>query len=247
MNFSQFFQTATTITEGHGFSLFGPLHLLWLLGALALFVILFRAYRRWSATQRRRCMLIIAALLLLDELVKHVCSAATGRWEVQFLPLHLCSVNVFLCSLYAWKPSDRLAELLYCQCLPGAAAALLFPSWTSLPLLNFMHLHSFTIHILLVLAPLLILAGGFRPNWRRLPRCVAMIVLFCVPVYFLNKLLGTNFIFLNEPGTGNPLTLFATFWGNPGYLLGVPIILALLWPAMYLPWQLAGRKAQKGA
>lgn len=60
--------------------------------------------------------------------------------------------------------------------LPAAAcAALLFPTWTPLPPLNFMVIHSFTVHFLLALYPLaLTLCGDMDPQPRAFPRCFAL-------------------------------------------------------------------------
>ena len=44
---------------------------------------------------------------------------------------------------------------LYTLCLPGAAAALLFPEWSAYPQWNFMNLNSFLVHGLLILFPIL--------------------------------------------------------------------------------------------
>lgn len=236
MDFSNFLQTSSTIEKGQGFSPWSPLHLAWLVFALCLFYVGGRRFRQLSQIKQRRYLRILAMLLLLDEAFKHICALLGGNWEPAFLPLHLCSINIFLCALYAWKPNKLTGELLYCECLPGAIAALLFPTWTKLPFLNFMHLHSFTVHILLALFPVLLLCGGMRPNFRRLPKCAGVLLLYCIPIFFLNKILDTNFVFLNGAGKGNPLSLLESLLGNPGYLLGIPILLAVLWTLLYIPW-----------
>ena len=61
----------------------------------------------------------------------------------------------------------------------------------------------------------------------------------------LNQLLGTNFMFLNGAGEGNPLTLFEQWLGDPGYLAAYPFLIALVWAVLYLPWALARRRAKE--
>lgn len=61
-------------------------------------------------------------------------------------------------------------------------------------------------------------------------------------IFVLNKKLGTNFMFLNNGGSGNPLAWAESILGNPGYLLALPVLIALVWAVMYLPLETARRK-----
>ena len=90
--------------------------------------------------------------------------------SLDYLPLHLCSINIFLIALHAWRRPKLLDAFLYFVCLPAACAALLFPTWAPLPPLNFMVIHSFTVHFLLALYPLaLTLRGDMDPAAARVP------------------------------------------------------------------------------
>ena len=62
-----------------------------------------------------------------------------------------------------------------------------------------------SIHALLVLYPVLLVAGGYRPSVRRVPMVLAFLFGSALPIYFLNKPLQTNFYFLNNP-YGNVIT-----------------------------------------
>ena len=114
----------------------------------------------------------------------------------------------------------------------AACAALLFPTWTPLPPLNFMVIHSFTVHFLLALYPLaLTLCGDMDPQPRAFPRCFALLAAMAVPIWFFNRAFGTNFMFLMRAGEGNPLKLFERFGSH---LLGYPVLLAVVFAVMYL-------------
>ena len=66
-------------------------------------------------------------------------------------------------------------------------------------------------------------------------------------VYALNKILGTNFMFLNNGGTGNPLAWAESVLGNPGYLLALPVLIGLVWLILYMPLLVARKRtAQNG-
>lgn len=118
--------------------------------------------------------------------------------------------------------------------IPGAALALLFPNWTSLPVWNFFHIHSFVIHILLVLYPLLlVVTGQVSAQLMAALKSVALLVAMAIPVYFLNLLCSTNFMFLMEPDSGNPLEMFEKMLGS--HLWGFPILLPVVILVMHIP------------
>ena len=148
-------------------SYFGPLHLAWLAGAALFAAACVFLYRKSVPARRRHIRWLFAALLLADEAFKVACLLAGGNYRASYLPLHLCSINIFLIALHALCPSRLLDNFLYAICIPAALAALLFPTWVSLPAANFMHLHSFTVHILLASYPIMLTAGGdIRPQAR---------------------------------------------------------------------------------
>ena len=116
-------------------------------------------------------------------------------------------------------------------------AALLFPGWTKLPLANLMHIHSFTIHILLAAYPVMLLSGGdIRPQPRFIPHCLGVLSIFALIALGVNVCLGTNYMYLMYAPKNNPLYFFQQHFGNhlTGYALILPLVLAL----MYLPFLL---------
>ena len=181
-----------------------------------------------------------ALMRLADEALKYAVTIPTGQWIWEFLPLHLCSISVFIAFFHAVSGSVYLAEYLYAVSLPTALMALVFPDWMNLPLINIMCFHSFSIHILIALYPAMLLSGGFRPSFRRLIRLVPFIVLYGVAIYFVNNALGTNFFFMNGPAEGNPLTILERYIGG-WYRIAFPIIAAIVWTIMYLPFSRPAR------
>ena len=229
-----FLSTAETIPEGMGFSLFSPLHLTWLFLFLAAAVLCSLLYRRLTPAGRKGMRLAFAALLVADELFKVAGLLIGGTFLYGYLPLHLCSINIFLIAVHALRPCRLLDNFLYTVCIPAAVAALLFPTWTSLPLWNFMHLHSSTVHILLAVYPIMLTAGGdIRPRPRDFPRGLACLALLAVPIYAVNRLLDTNFMFLMFAPEGNPLRWFGQTFGC--HLIGYPFLIAAVVALMFLP------------
>ena len=248
---SEFWYTKGTMSDLNPdyirFEHFSPLHLAVTAGFIAIIIIAMLVYRKLGESERQKFLNIMAVLLLLDELWKHAGTLATGQWEWEFIPLHLCSINIFVCVWHTFKRDDISAEALYALCAPGALIALIMPTWTNLPFWNFMSLHSNSVHVLLAMYPMLLLAGGFKPSVKRLPKVALMLVCECVPIFFINKLLDTNFFFLNGTENNPLLELLASIFGEQLYILGLPILLAFVWAAMYLPWYLIEKKKEKAS
>lgn len=229
-----FMDTTGTVPDGVGFSHFGMLHLIWFAAFLVITVANCIWYRKMGDLGRSRWKKTVAVLLLVDELFKVVMLVAGGRYTPDYLPLHLCSINIFLITFHAWKPNKTIGGYLYMVGIPGAMAALLFPTWTSLPLGNFMHIHSFTVHILLALYPIVLaVAGELQPRAKNIPKYLLLLVCMAVPIYLINLLLNTNFMFLMYAEPGNPLYLFEGLWGS--HLYGFPVIISGVLLVMFVP------------
>ncbi len=242
---SHFLDTTETIAEGYGFSLFDSLHLMWLAIGLVAVIVCSIVYKRLKPEGRGRFRKGIAWILIGDELFKMAILFIGGNYAVSYLPLHLCSINIFAIAVHAYKPSKMLDNFLYTVCIPGALAAMLFPTWTSLPITSGMHIHSFTVHILLMLYPVVLaINGDIKPELKSMPKSLGLLVILAIPIYIINLLLNTNFMFLMSADPGNPLYLFEQMWGN--HLLGFPVIIAGVLLVMYGPLELI-RKLKKKA
>jgi uncharacterized membrane protein YwaF len=89
---------------------------------------------------------------------------------------------------------------------------------------------------------LLITSGELKLKLSDMPKSLALLIAFAIPVYGLNLWWGTNFMFLMSPDTGNPLELFEKLLGS--HLWGFPILLPVVMGIMYLPIFIAD-KVQK--
>ena len=231
-----FLETTETVESGLGFSHFDGTHLTWLAVFLVTVVLNCLLYRRLNEKGKERWKKTVALLIVADEIFKMVMLTVGGRYELNYLPLHLCSINIFVITFHAWKPSRIVSGFLYTVCIPGAIAALLFPTWTSLPVLNFMHLHSFTVHILLAMYPLVLgLCGELKPQAREIPKYLAVLAGLALVALGANLLMDTNFMFLMYAEEGNPLYIFEQLWGS--HLLGFPVLITAVLIVMYVPME----------
>lgn len=244
MNF--LLETEETIAPGLGFSPFGPCHLLWLAAFVVFTVLCTIVYRRLDVAGRRKMRLVLAAAVVADELLKMAVLLIGGNYMARYLPLHLCSVNIFLIVWHALRPNRTLDNFLYTVCMPGAIFPLLTPTWHALPPTSLMHIHSFTVHILLASYPIILLVGrDIRPDPRYLPKCLGLLGGLALVAYGANLLFDTNFMFLMEAPAGTPLMWFEEVCGN--HLAGFPVIIAVLLLVMYSPALIRSLKTRSTA
>lgn len=229
-----FFDTVETIKPNVGFSLFGKIHLMWLLAFVVLAIALPLIYRKLSPRARNIMRITVAVLIVLDEVFKWVCLILGNRYRHTYLPLHLCSINIILIALHIFKRYKVVDNFLYIFCIPAAIMALLTPSWTTLPPNSFMHLHSFTVHILLALYPLMLTVGGdIKPSVKMAPKCLVLLLCMAVAVFGVNLLCDTNFMFLMRTDGVSFLVLFENLLGNHQWAF--PVLLPVIMLIMYLP------------
>lgn len=245
-----FFETTGSMKEkglnDAGFSHYDATHIFWLAVFIIAAIVCCVLYRKCGEVGRKRWRYVLASLIVADEIFKIVTLLAVGRYTVNYLPLQLCSINIILIAIHAVKPSKTLDNFLYAVCIPAAILALLFPTWTRLPLANFMHIHSFTVHILLALYPMILTVGGdIRPSAKMIPRVLTLLLCLAVPVYVFNLVFDTNYMFLMYAEKGNPLYIFEQAVGN--HLIGIPVILVPLFAVAFAPWEIYRRRKAKKA
>ena len=234
--FRYFFTLPGGLPPGVGVEHFSPLHMLWL-GLVLLFCIgMVLVFRGLDSSGQQSMLQACAGVLLAAEFLRIFWPAVVGQFDPRYmLPLHLCSIMVFIETAAVLTGRPLLMELSYCLGMPGAFFALLTPESTELPLLNLWYLLFILSHTLLFLIPVLMLFAGFRPDWRRLPACFGVLMIIALVDGWVNRLLGANYLFLCSPPAGSLLDLFR---GLPRsvYLLCALALLAFLWIFLYLPW-----------
>ncbi len=239
-----FFVTSEHIPEGVGFQAFGLTHILWLLAGLVFWVAACVFYGKLTVDKRKIMLKVLGGYIFLQEMVKNLVLILLGEFSWGYLPFHLCGINILLIAFDIFKQTKTVRSFLYYFAIPGAALALIFPNWTEMPVWNFFHIHSFTIHILLVLYPLLLVTTDqVSTELKTAFQGVALLIAMAIPVYGLNLLWGTNFMFLMKPDSGNPLEFFEKLLGS--HLWGFPILLPLVILVMYLPLLILKHRKQR--
>lgn len=239
-----FFAPEGQIPEGVGFKLYGLTHLLW----LSFFVLLCAAsliiYKKLNAKRRNIMRICIALAVFILETAKNCVAAAVGDFGIGHMPFHLCGINVLLITFCIFKRTKTVENFLYYIGIPGAMLALLTPDWTNMPCLNYFHMHSFVIHMFLVLYPFVLVASGdLKPDFKSMPKCVLLLVAFAIPALALNIIFDTNFMFLMDTAGIGFLQIFKDIFGTHQWAF--PILLPIIMLIMSLPLIVANKIKSK--
>ena len=222
-------------------TLFSATHLGFLaLSALFCGVMIFVG-RRLDAQKRRTLLLVLWAMFTVIELGKYVYFVLyPDEFDIRTgLPFHLCSVSLFTYPLAVFTQNETFRNFIYAVNLPGAFFALVTPDIGNSTAFSFYFLHLMIAHTFIVLIPLyLVLTGMFRPEIRQLPSVALMLGLLMLPVAAVNRLLESNYFFINGPVRGTLTQTFADWLGTEYYLLPMFAALLAVWGVLYLPFDL---------
>lgn len=178
--FGDFFRYWDELPEQGGFSLFGWIHMGWLVGIVSVCLVVSHRYRRVDAATQDKILKILATASICLESLKDIYLILIGEMGISYLPFEMCGLAIFVELGFAFFHREFLGEIMCVISMPGAMAALLFPDWTRYPLFNYMHINSFLIHGLLVLIPVLVLTSGrYKPSIKRIWQIFFVLVYSC--------------------------------------------------------------------
>lgn len=235
-----FFTPESKMPEGLGFKLYDTTHLLWLLFFILLCTVSLIVYKKLNTKSRNIMRICLASTVFVLETAKNCVAFAAGDFHIGHLPFHLCGINVLLITFCIFKRSKTVENFLYYIGIPGAMLALLTPDWVKMPCLNYFHIHSFLIHMFLVLYPFVLVASGdIKPDFKAMPKCVLLLVGFAVPALILNLIFDTNFMFLMDTADIGFLQMFKDIFG--AHQWAFPILLPIVMFIMSLPLIIANK------
>jgi hypothetical integral membrane protein (TIGR02206 family) len=227
---------------GAPFELFGPAHLIALSVVVLINLLIFIFRKRFTEEIRKVFRYSLAAVLIVDEVGWHLWNYTTGKWSIQeTLPLHLCSVFVFLSAYMLVTRSFHIYEYAYFLGIAGASQALLTPD---AGIYGFPHFRFFQVivsHGSIVTAALYFtFVEGFRPYLHSFKRVFIGANIYMLFVGGINAVLGSNYLFIaRKPDTASLMDVLGPW---PWYILSLEVVGVLLCLLLYLPFALKDRK-----
>lgn len=229
---------------GAPFVLFGAAHL-GTLGVIVLFNLWLTTLRGASAATRTKARWILAIVLWLVESSWHLWNLAIGTWTIQtMLPLHMCSVLIWLTGFMLIYKNYSIYEFVYFLGIGGALQALLTPDVGIYGFPHFRYFQTFFSHGLLISAGVyMTIVEGFRPTWKSILRIFVIANLYMISIYFVNAAIGSNYLMVNgKPPMATILDLLPAW---PWYIPWIEVIALLTCLLLYLPFIIKDGRHQK--
>jgi hypothetical integral membrane protein (TIGR02206 family) len=228
---------------GAPFELFGPAHLVAL--AIVFLIILSIPYFRDHSSPRARTRFryTLAAILIVNEFLWHLWNFTTGQWTLQtMLPLHLCSVLVWVSAYMLVAKNYNIYEFAYFLGIAGALQALLTPDAGQYGFPHFRFFQTIISHGSIITAAVyMTVVEGFRPTLKSLQHVIVYGNLYMLAVGAVNYLIGSNYLFImHKPETASLLDLLGPW---PWYILVMEMFALVLCLLLYLPFALKDRRA----
>jgi len=224
--------------SGAPFDLFGPAHLA-ILGIIVLIGFSFVFARKlWGEQTKRTFRYGLAIWLAVWELSWHIWSMYYKTWTIQTnLPLHLCSIFVWLSVIMLIKKNSTIYELAYFLGIGGAMQALITPDAGIYGLPHFRAVQTLAAHGGIVLAALyMTIVEGYRPTWQSFKRVFQWTNIYMVIVFFINLAIGSNYLFIaHKPEFPTLIDVLAPW---PGYILELEVLALVVCFILYLPFMI---------
>lgn len=221
---------------GAPFELFGTAHLA-ALGVIILIGLSFIFARKlWSEQTKRIFRYGLALWIAFWELGWHAWSIYCGTWTIQTnLPLHLCSIFVWLSVIMLIKKNATIFELAYFLGIGGATQALLTPDAGIYGLPHFRAVQTLAAHGGIVLAALyMTIVEGYRPTLQSFKRVFLWTNVYMVAVFFINLAIGSNYLFIAYKPEFPTLIDVLAPW--PWYILELEVVALAICFILYIPF-----------
>ncbi len=221
---------------GEPFQLFGSAHLTALAIVLAINLAIVFLWRNPSPRSRRIVRYTLASVLVVNETLWHLWNYTTGQWTIQtMLPLHLCSIMVWLSAYMLAFENYALYEFVYFMGIGAALQALLTPDAGRYGFPHFRFFQTIVSHGAIITAAVyMTVIEGFRPYGKSLLRLVIGLNIYMAFVMVVNSLIGSNYLFIaRKPDTASLIDVLGPW---PWYILSIEAIGVVICLILYLPF-----------
>ena len=194
------------IPEGMGYGQFSFQHLIWLLMTAALTTGFVFVYLNADAERRIILLRSVSVTLMVIEVLKMIIIAFSDVKFSDYLPLELCSFAAYFIVVDSfWIGNDVFPEMLLTMFLPGAIMAVLFPTTSTLPAVNFYTIHQFVYHGLIIAYIIARFVNGEIPlSYPGVWKSILQVIILAVVIFLIDTKFDKNFMFLRDT-YGNPM------------------------------------------
>jgi hypothetical integral membrane protein (TIGR02206 family) len=177
----------------------------------------------------------VFAMLVFGELSIQLYLILIHDYELSDLPLQICSLSTFLALYLYFKRSQKAFNLLFFIGLLPPILSMISPDIVhQFP--HFRFIRYFLRHSAIPLAVMyFILFEGYRVPRKAILSSFLTINLIAVPIFFLNRLIGTNFFFIANPSETETETVLTYFGTGIMYYINLEIVSFMACIITYIP------------
>lgn len=205
-----------------GFKFYGTYHLACL---FIIFILGINLYRPWRESKGFRIFLALSPISL--EMIRLIAVLKTGHYDSSYLPFHLCIIGSEFMAADAFFEKKFIKACLYYLFMPAAILSLFTPGWDTANKYSYVAIISWIIHGINAFYPIyLVLSKEYTPRIRDISYPIIFILVTLPIIKVLNRKLGANYYFIEEPYGGSPLEIIKEIF--PDYVLGLFIVTVLV-------------------
>jgi hypothetical integral membrane protein (TIGR02206 family) len=224
------------------FESFGALHLIAVVVLAAAICVLCLAGRALNPLAKHRFELAMAGLIAAFWIGYQVYDNVTqGIGLRNSLPLQLCDIVAIIAALEFARPSRNVHALAYFWGVALSSQALITPDLGGGP--DSLGFWAFWVYHLFVVGSGIyaVSVRGFRPKWTDLRFAIVAGLLYAIPVFLLDVLLGLNYGYLGRSNPGQPtvIDLLGPWPMRVVYMVLLAVAAMILF---WLPW-MANRRS----
>jgi len=221
---------------GKPFRLFGRSHVV-ALSVLAVLTLALFGLNHVSAPEVHLFVrYALLSIMIASEIGSHLWHRHLGEWRLQkILPLHLCTFTGNLCIILLIAPQYYLWEFVYFMGLCAASQSLFTPQIGRYGFPHYEYFRNFIWHGgIVIVSVYVMIMEGYRPTWMSLLRVGLEINIYILSVLWLNRRLGSNYMFLTQ----KPVmpTILDSFGPWPWYIVEMELMGAVVVLLLYVPF-----------
>ena len=232
---------------GTPFVWFGSAHLT-ALGIVGLIVCsLFLIRRSENIKLRKMIRYGLAGTLIINQLARHIWINYYDEWSIQWnLPLHMCSLFVWLSAYMLISKSYLIFELAYFMGIGGALQALLTPDVSTYGFQHFYLNQFFVAHGSIIIASAyMAIVEGYTPTWASIRKVFIWLNIYMVPVTVINLVIDSNYLYtLHKPHVPTLLDYLGPW---PLYILSAEGVALIMFLLLYLPYMFGAGKSSRSS
>lgn len=220
----------------HSFHLFSIQHLITIGIIVGVCTILFVFRNVFNDIGNRNLFrFLMVFLLLISDILQQIWFIQQKAWSLKTaLPLQLSDLVVLLAIIMLMTKGELLFKFLYFSGLGSSIQAILTPDLGNYSFPHFQYIEFFILHGGVLVACLFILwAYHYKPTIHSLWASTFIINVYGAGVFFLDKKLKANYLYLFKKPSSGSLLDFLGPW--PWYLLTMDLAMILIFYIIYSP------------